>query len=436
MLHAFDATTGVEQWAFIPNSVLKNLKSMQTTHTYYVDSTPKVADVWFYSDPADTTKSWDEWRTVLVCGLRKGGKHYFALDITDTLDPKYLWEFPKTDDPKFPNYQDYQDFLNNKLGQSWSEPAIGRVRKKVGSEIYERWVAFIGGGFDTSAKGRAFFVVDIKTGEIIKEFSGLEGMSHALAAPPSAVDTLGSGYINKVYIGDLGGQMWVFDVSSTDIAEWSGKRLFKAPGGGSEKHPIYYQPAVALDKTRTPWVFFGTGDRENPTDMHSDERFYAVKDDGKGNYPREEEKKDLRDVTTYSDITFKTPEDPLKGWYIQLAEAEKVLAKPAVFYNLLYFTTYTHISTDECKTTGKATLYKVEYLSGGGAYVLDYYLQGTPSKRSEEIGDGIPSAPVISVNLQGKASVTIGTTSDKILSKETISPTTNKETLYWREVIP
>jgi type IV pilus assembly protein PilY1 len=369
--------------------------------------------------------------------LRKGGKHYFALDITDTLDPKYLWEFPKTDDPKFPNYQDYQDFLNNKLGQSWSEPAIGRVRKKVGSEIYERWVAFIGGGFDTSAKGRAFFVVDIKTGEIIKEFSGLEGMSHALAAPPSAVDTLGSGYINKVYIGDLGGQMWVFDVSSTDIAEWSGKRLFKAPGGGSEKHPIYYQPAVALDKSRTPWVFFGTGDRENPTDMHSDERFYAVKDDGKtGSSPYEE--KNLKDVTTYSDITFKTPEDPLKGWYIQLAKAEKVLAKPAVFYNLLYFTTYTHISTDACKTTGKATLYKVEYLSGGGAYVLDDYLQGTPSKRSEEkgIGEGIPSAPVISVNLQGKASVTIGTTSTKLLSEEVPSPTTNKETLYWREVIP
>ena len=29
MLHAFDATTGVEQWAFIPNSLLKNLNSMQ-----------------------------------------------------------------------------------------------------------------------------------------------------------------------------------------------------------------------------------------------------------------------------------------------------------------------------------------------------------------------------------------------------------------------
>ena len=42
MLHAFDATTGNEQWGFIPNSLLKSLKSMATTHTYYVDSSPKL----------------------------------------------------------------------------------------------------------------------------------------------------------------------------------------------------------------------------------------------------------------------------------------------------------------------------------------------------------------------------------------------------------
>ena len=46
MLHAFNADTGDEAWAFIPNSVLKTLKSMKTAHTYYVDGTPKVADVW------------------------------------------------------------------------------------------------------------------------------------------------------------------------------------------------------------------------------------------------------------------------------------------------------------------------------------------------------------------------------------------------------
>jgi Tfp pilus tip-associated adhesin PilY1 len=106
---------------------------------------------------------------------------------------------------------------------------------------------------------------------------------------------------------------------------------------------------------------------------------------------------------------------------------------------LLYFTTYTYTSADACKAAGEATLYTVDYLSGGGAMVLDDYLKGTPSGRSHGIGsgnEGVPSAPVVSVNSKGKASITIGTTSGKILSKEILSPSTNKGVLYWREVIP
>jgi Tfp pilus tip-associated adhesin PilY1 len=427
MLHAFNAETGAEEWAFIPHSLLGSLKNSATLHTYYVDSSPKVTDVWFYSDsnPSGITKARDEWKTVLICGLRKGGKHYFALDVTDTLNPKYLWEFPKATDSA----------TLAKLGQSWSEPGIGRVRIKVGNDLYERWVAFIGGGFDnTNATGKAFFVIDIKTGDILAEFSGLPGMDYSMTAPPTAVDTNFNGYIDKVYVADLSGQMWVFDISSANTADWTGKRLFRPAGAPSGKEPVYYQPAVSLDNHRTPWVFFGSGDRENPTDTKSKNKFYAVKDDGIGDYPRKEN--NLREVTTFTDLTFAVPKEPLKGWYIQLARSEKVLSKPAVFSNLLYFTTYTYPAEDECNRTGEASLYVVEYLSGGGALVLDDYSAGRPSARSETIGEGIPSAPVISVNLEGKASVTIGTTSGEILTRKGYSPSTTKEILYWREVTP
>jgi len=460
MLHAFDATTGVEQWAFIPNSVLKNLKLMETTHTYYIDSSPKIADVWFYSDPSDATKSADEWRTVLVCGLRKGGKTYFALDITDTLNPKYLWEFPHPGDPKI---TDYNDFLNNILGQSWSEPAIGRVKIEKAGNLVERWVAFIGGGFDPTEKvdkdatiGKAFFVVDIKTGEIIWQFSYdnkdavKKWMTHALPAPPTAVDTNFDGYVDKVYIGDLGGQMWVFDVSFNESTKksdslWTGKRLFIALGSKTEKHNIYYQPAVAFDNNGTPWVYFGTGDREDPKDFNNErERFYAVKDDGSGNYPRDEG--DLKDVTLDKDNTFAV-DATKKGWYIKLEKSgkqlEKVLAKPAVFNRLVYFTTYTYTeSADLCAVAGVSKDYVVEYLSGGGALNVDDMsdILNPPSgfvyKRSQEIGSGAPSAPVVTVNMKGKASVIIGTTSGQISSGGGFSLTTNREILYWREVVP
>ena len=285
---------------------------MVSTHTYYVDSSPKVADVWFYSTSTDMTKTTDEWKTVLICGLRKGGKtdvvlgtdglnytcikdhigaaanrpitgaswttywaqqgtgggtwvagtgysakpwRYFALDITNTLNPQYLWEFPKSTDAA----------TLAKVGQSWSEPVIGRVKREVGGDLYERWVAFIGGGFDnTNNTGKAFFVIDIKTGDIIKEFSGMTGMNYSFAAPPTAVDTNLDGFIDKIYIGDLGGQMWVFDVSFNGTtkksdSQWTGQRLFAFPVSDTEnygKHRIYYQPAVAFDRAWNPLGLF------------------------------------------------------------------------------------------------------------------------------------------------------------------------------------
>lgn len=449
MLHAFNAGnwkesstpkdaghdegTGEEEWAFIPPSILGNLKSMINRHTYFVDSSPKVADVWFYDSPTDTTKTKEEWRTVLISGLRKGGKHYFALDITDTKNPKYLWEFT---DPE--------------MGESWSEPAIGRVKVEVGGELYERWVAFIGGGFDpTETKdrnavvGRGFFVIDIKTGHIIKRFTGLSGMTSCFPASPTAVDLNGDGYIDRVYIGDLSGKMWVFDVSFNSVdkksdSRWDGKILFQAPASKTEKHPIFYQPAVAFDRFRIPWVYFGTGDRENPHDTSNPpERFYAIRDDGIGTHPLKEE--DLKDVTGIN--TF-TQDNTKKGWYIKLTREsgihEKVLSKPAVFNRLVYFTTYRFKgSNDPCKVVGDAILYILEYLSGGGAFLVDHLtdLLGQPSHRSEVIGEGIPSPPVITIDSKGEAIVIVGTTSGEVFSRKAFSPPTNKELLYWREVV-
>jgi type IV pilus assembly protein PilY1 len=296
----------------------------------------------------------------------------------------------------------------------------------------------------TQGTGKAFFVVDVRTGEVLKEFSGLNGMNFSLGAPPVAVDTDFDGYVDRIYVGDLGGQMWVFDVSFDRISKrsesrWSGKRLFRAPGVPGSQHPIYQQAAVAFDPFRVPWVFFGSGDKENPGDIQNlPESFYGVKDDGDGNYPREAER-DLSNVTSLN--TFEQ-EPSKKGWFIQLEKtgqrSEKALAKPTVFNHLVHFTTYTHIQTaDPCGVTGVAKQYMVEYLSGGGA--LEYsdrlYAEGRTTERSREIGAGVPSVPVISVDASGKATVSIGTTNGQVFSGNIHSPSSRKTLLYWREVL-
>ena len=452
MLHAFNAETGVEEWAFIPPSLLKTLQLMPSAHTYYVDASPKVSDVWIYSTPTDTSKSVDEWRTILICGLRKGGKQYFALDITNTLNPVFLWEFPRSNDAA----------TLAKVGQSWSDPAIGKVKVEQGGELYERWVAFIGGGLDPNETktvkagiGRAFFVIDIKTGEIIWEYSSDPSISYpntdqraymnfSFPAAPTPIDLDGNTYVDRVYIGDLGGQMWAFNVSfnafnNTSNSLWSAYRLTEPPASNAEKHPVFYQPAVAFDNYKNPWIYYGTGDRENPLDTtNPPEFFYAVKDDGLGVYPRREnhELQEISSVNTF------TPNPLKKGWYLILDRSaqlvEKVLARPVVFDNIVYFTSFAYKgNATGCSIEGDARLYMLYFQTGGGALNVDELsdLKGTPStQRYINIGQGVPSNPVISVNNKGVASIVIGTTNNQVFSDQAFSSGTGKSLLYWREV--
>jgi len=266
-------------------------------------------------------------------------------------------------------------------------------------------------------------------------------MTWGLAASPTAVDIDYDGFIDKVYLGDLGGNMWAFNVSFNEATKksnslWSGRVLYD----GTKSHPIYYQPAVALDKKGIPWVFWGTGDREDPTSKTSQERFIAVKDDDddSSGYPYKEN--NLTNVTTTN--TFDP--DPLdkgtdnKGWYIAMEQGEKVLSRPAVFSGLVYFTTFTPGETKDCKVAGGPRLYMVEFRSGGGATQFSNaaYLANTTSARYVQIGSGVPSSPVISVASKGNASVSAGTTGGGVYSRVIYSQGTNKQILYWREVTP
>ncbi|MEZ4291687.1 MAG: PilC/PilY family type IV pilus protein [Myxococcota bacterium] len=97
----YQAGTGVELFGFMPWEVRRNIKNLAiddpTARTYYVDGSPQVVDVWMRNSATDTSKSSTEWKTVLVGGLRRGGRAYYALDVTDPSAagyPGYLWEFP------------------------------------------------------------------------------------------------------------------------------------------------------------------------------------------------------------------------------------------------------------------------------------------------------------------------------------------------------
>ena len=139
---AYNAGTGEELFAYVPNNLLQSLKNMKvtttSTHQYMVDSSPKAADVWLDTN-GDNIKQTSEWKTVLIAGERKGGRGLFALDVTSPQSlgtsnyPKVMWEI---DNAAVAN-----------LGQTWSEPNIGLVQISEGGVTKDRWVAFVGGGY-------------------------------------------------------------------------------------------------------------------------------------------------------------------------------------------------------------------------------------------------------------------------------------------------
>ena len=398
MLHAFDDTTGEELWAFIPPNLLNKLQALHSdVVASMVDGSPKV---YLGTD-----------KKVLIFGERRGGDRYIALDITDQLAPKLLWGIS-------PSTTGYEE-----MGQSWSTPQIGKIR--LGST--DTYVAFIGGGFDDNqdndpvtlpdSRGRAVYAVDVLTGSLVWRYSYAQdsSMSYSIPSDISKVDINGDGKIDRLYVGDMGGRMWRFDVGDSSPANWTGKIIFKANGVSSDQRKIFYPPDVTLERDSVDYemIFFGTGDREHPKETATVNRIYAVKDKNPLSSLMES---DLVDVTLdllQDPNTSGTEKEQIKallkersGWYIKLDvnSGEKVLSPPVVFYKTAYYTTFAPTfgtEGDPCYVgEGKARVYVLRYDTGNAAFNLDLSNDaGGPivrrSDRTGVIGTAMPSGVII-----------------------------------------
>jgi Tfp pilus tip-associated adhesin PilY1 len=343
----YTAGTGAERAGFIPYTARRNVKNLArdsgSRDFYYTDGSPTVADVWLYTSPTvsdPASKLRDEWKTVVVSGMREGGNQYFALDITTPSAagyPGYLWEFPRENDPVA---------ITSTMGQSWSEPVITKVKLAVNGDVanpQDRWVAIFGGGYDRTGDpntgfynvhataGRSLTMVDIKTGRMIGQKKFVDtpaatdpanivynssdpqrSMAFAMASAPAVLDLDFDGYADVVYIGDLGGNVWKWvirgighdPVNSTNLstaqdgaedgagglAGWHFGKFFAtaphpAPPAAGPRHyrSFFFRPSATL-KNNVLWLAFGSGERAQlpyagiTTTTAENNRFYSIKD--------------------------------------------------------------------------------------------------------------------------------------------------------------
>jgi type IV pilus assembly protein PilY1 len=460
MLHAFDDSDGSELWAFIPPTLLNQLSALHLGGTpWFVDGSPRV---YLGTD-----------KKILVFGLRRGGdiltksNCYVALNITNPTSPQFLWMI--TPDKIVKGTVSTPSTAYSELGQTWSNPQIGKIDDGTTSG---QWVMFIGGGYDNynqdkenpftdvaDSYGRAVYIVNIQDGSLVKRFSVAEDttMTYSIPSDISRVDVNGDGKIDRLYVGDVAGRVWRFDITGSNKNNWTGKMVFRSNPSTAVTNlrKMFYPPDVTLENDAYAgdyeMLFFGTGDREHPSDKTIVNRLYGVKVKNPSIIYTEDDLYDATDniLQDGNDTDKAAALVQLKsksGWFIRFepdTAGEKSLSTPVVFYRTAYFTTFTPSpdappeGTDPCYVgEGTAKLYALGYFTGVAALNLDLQndTSGTTiskSDRSEVIGSSIPSGVIITF-VWGKGvaytGVGGGIRSTKLPTDKSIVP------IYWRTV--
>ena len=373
MMHAFDADTGTELFAYVPSAVYPNLDALTDsnyTHQYYVNGSPRSSDAYLSG----------AWKTVIVGAPGAGGRSVFALDITDPAsfsESRVLWEFTGADD--------------SDLGSVLGQPTIARMND--GS-----WVALVGNGYNSANDRAMLFIINLDDGTVLRKIDtgvGSAANQNGLSAPVP-VDLDGDRITDTIYAGDLHGNMWKFDVSATNAGSWDvafragsppqPAPLFTALDSGGTAQTITVRPAVGSHPDGGIMVYFGTGkffevgDNIIPATPQVN-TFYAIRDTDNAVSGRGELQAQTIDYELY-DQTFGTNVFDVrvvsdnsvdyttrKGWYLDLvspvngAEGERVVVQPLLRNGRMIFSTLIP-AVDPCGFGGTGWLMEIDAISG------------------------------------------------------------------------
>ncbi len=395
MLHGFDADTLAEVFAYVPKGVYPKLANLTqpdygmgtNRHQYFVDGAITVGDAYING----------AWKTILVGALGAGGRGIFALDVTDTANPRVIFDMDSSD--------------NSALGYVMGEPAIVPMRNG-------KWAAIFENGYESGSTSQ-LFIVDLEAPgtPIIIDTAGGTGLSAVALLPNSA------GQIEYAYGGDLAGNVWKFDLSSANSAAWGlAYKLFTARDANGNTQPISGAPTLGLNplKNNAVMVYLGTGKYfeagDNNTPAAPRHSFYALADTGSTIEYNQATRNTIlhqkaisnestatrrvitgeRNANGTSDVDWASK----RGWFIDFSTAngERVITKPLLVFDRLIFTTLIP-STLQC-----------DY--GGNGWLMELVAVGNRNITHSILGDLANSS--LDNAVLGDLSVTTGPGPDRV----------------------
>ncbi len=382
-LHAIDARTGVELWSFIPPELLGRLVDLyrnpvSPSRSFGLDGDVRVLKFDVNQDGIVDRAAGD--RVWIFFGMRRGGRHYYSLDVTDRNRPVLRWSAGPSQLPG--------------IGETWSPPTIARVRVGGASQNGENLVLVFGGGYDdaqenyqftTDTSGHRIFMVDAASGQLLWYAGGPQGagapdrplsqMTHSITGRVVTLDLDGDRFADRMYAADLGGRIWRFDI-------WNGRPRSELVTGGvlatlgaggtgqtaiENNRRFYYAPDVALIQRRgaEPYLnlAIGSGYRGHPLHTETRDRFYALRD--RNPFAKlTQAQYDAATPITDADLVniTPTPEQAVvppraAGWKLELNlnggwVGEKVLAEALTVDGTILFTSYQPVppaQSDPCR---------------------------------------------------------------------------------------
>jgi type IV pilus assembly protein PilY1 len=433
---------GKEMWAFIPKNALPYLKYISDPdycHIYSVDLSPYLVDTSIGApgsgDVSNDTKPQDgsSWRTILIGGMRTGGacrgtttsctdvsgdsakdcvntpvdvsgssvgySSYFALDVTDEDNPQLLWEFS-----------------NPQLGYATTGPAV--LRTGPDGTKNGKWFVVFGSGptgpvstSDMQFMGRSdqnlrFFVLDLKTGTLLRTIDTGTANAFAGSMLDSTVDTDIDYQDDAVYLGYVkrtssspytwtdGGMGRIFTKEDSNPNNWVWSNLLDGIGpvtSSVERLQKNEDCQNSYDTIGCLWLFFGTGRYYYAQDTGIDDQnglrsLYGVKEpcvssSGTGKnlilntLPAcGKSVGALRDVTDVTQVQAEpvTNGAGVFGWNLQLDSSstgygsERIITDPYTDASSgTVFFTSSKPYTDVCAIGGKTYIWALRYNTGG-----------------------------------------------------------------------
>ncbi|MCI2962607.1 MULTISPECIES: pilus assembly protein [Shewanella] len=465
-LHMFkDEGTAVnESWAFMPYELLPNLRELRANvptgvHSVYGLDSPPVAYV--KTGSTSIEKAW------VFVGMRRGGKSYYALDITAPDSPKFMWKI------------DAASLGISEMGQSWSEPVITTIPGWPSgntSPSSAKPVLIFGAGYtpttkdgsgvgETDTEGRGVFIVDAETGTLVHFFgpsSGgnstlMPGITDSIPNSVAVLDSNGDRLTDRIYATDTGANIWRIDLPSANpkdsVRPWTAFK-FADLGGATvaTDRRFFAEPVVAQTSfsnltevsvtengqtkvTKTyqsiPYdaVVIGSGHRPIPTDKWRSDMFFTLQDRNvvtksfngtKGNeIPNALVLNDLYNVssplpeTEVDNIAF----GKKRGWYYKFGSiGEKSLAGATIIQGRVFFTSYVpgdNSAENQCLVSGLGRLYGFDLHKGTRAY------KSINNKDYLEMGERVPDTPQLVIPPNGASEsymylIGIGAAGDKM----------------------